>query len=105
VPGQVPLRRLRLFRDGTLVAYFRNSTAITAEPLEADGKTIAQIIDEIWQNRDRDYNVRRLVKRLQRIDKEMSGDARELFARFVPEGDIGRFAEDLQRGRTLLPNQ
>jgi type I restriction enzyme, R subunit len=82
--------------DGTLLAYFRNSTAITAEPLEADGKTIAQIIEEIWQNSDRDYNIRRLVKRLQRIDKQMSGDARELFARFVLDGDVGRFAEDLQ---------
>jgi type I restriction enzyme R subunit len=82
--------------DGTLLAYFRNSTAITAEPLEADGKTIAQIIEEVWQNRDRDYNIRRLVRRLQRIDKQMSGDARELFARFVPDGDVGRFAEDLQ---------
>jgi type I restriction enzyme, R subunit len=81
--------------DGTLLAYFRNSTAMTAEPLEADGKTIAQIIEEIWQNSDRDYNVRRLVRRLQRIDKQMSGDARDLFARFVPDGDIGRFAEEL----------
>jgi type I restriction enzyme R subunit len=82
--------------DGTLLAYFRNSTAMTTEPLEADGKTIRQIIAEIWQNRDRDYNIRRLVKRLQRIDKEMSGEAHELFARFVPDGDVARFAEDLQ---------
>jgi type I restriction enzyme R subunit len=82
--------------DGTLLAYFRNSTAITAEPLEADGKTIAQIIEEIWQNRDRDYNIRRLVRRLQRVDKQMSGDARELFARFVPDGDVARLAEDIQ---------
>jgi type I restriction enzyme R subunit len=81
---------------GTLLAYFRNSTAITAEPLEADGKTTAQIIEEIWQNRDREYNIRRLVRRFQRIDKQMSGEARELFARFMPDGDIGRFAEDLQ---------
>jgi type I restriction enzyme R subunit len=81
--------------DGTLLAYFRNSTAMTAEPLEADGKTIAKIIEEIWQNQDRAYNIRRLVRRLQRIDKEMSGDARELFARFVPDGDIGRYAEEL----------
>src|SRR5207253_6491212 len=44
--------------DGTLLEYFRRATAITAEPLEADGKTIAQIIEEIWQNRDRDYNIR-----------------------------------------------
>ena len=54
-----------------------------------------KIIEEIWQNRDRDYNIRRLVKRLQRIDKKMSGDARDLFARFIPDGDVGRFAEDL----------
>ena len=80
---------------GTLLAYFRDSTSITAEPPEGDGKTIAQIIEEIWQNQDRDYNVRRLAKRLRRIEKEMSGDAYELFARFVPDGDIGRFAEDL----------
>jgi type I restriction enzyme R subunit len=84
--------------DGTLLAYFRNATAITAEPPEADGKSIAQIVEEIWANRDRDYNVRRLVKRLRRIDKEMSGDARELFARFILDGDLGRFAEDLPVG-------
>ena len=72
-----------------------STTGMTVEPPEGDGKTIAQIIEEIWQNRDRDYNTRRLVKRLQRIDKEMSGEARDLFARFIPDGDMGRFAEDL----------
>lgn len=80
---------------GSLLEYFRNTTAVTAEPPEADGKTIAQIVEEIWQNRDRDYNVRRLVKRLQRVDKQMSGDARELFARYIPAGDVGAFAADL----------
>lgn len=81
--------------DGTLLAYFRNSTSITAEPPEGDGKTIAQIIEEIWQKKDFDYNTRRLVKRLRRVEKEMSGEGRELFARFVADGDLGRFAEDL----------
>jgi type I restriction enzyme, R subunit len=80
---------------GSLLEYFRNTTAVTAEPPEADGKSIAQIVEEIWQNRDRDYNVRRLVKRLQRVDKQMSGDARELFARFIADGDVGAFATDL----------
>lgn len=80
---------------GTLLAYFRDSTAITAELPEGDGKTIAQIIEEIWQNQDRDYNTRRLSRRLHRIDKEMSGDARELFARFIPDGDVGRYAGEL----------
>jgi type I restriction enzyme, R subunit len=81
--------------DGTLLEYFRKTTGMTIEPPEGDGKTITQIIEEIWQNRDRAYNTRRLVKRLRRIDKQMSGDARELFARFIPDGDMARFAEDL----------
>jgi type I restriction enzyme, R subunit len=81
--------------DGTLLEYFRKSTGMTAEPPEGDGKGIADIVEEIWQNKDRDYNVRRLVKRLQRVDKQMTGEARELFARFIAEGDMGRFAEEL----------
>jgi type I restriction enzyme R subunit len=80
---------------GTLLTFFRNSTAITSEPADGDGKTTAQIIEEIWQNQNRDYNIRRLVKRLQRVEKEMSGDARELFARFIADGDVGRYAENL----------
>jgi len=81
--------------DGTLFEYFRKTTGMTVEPPEGDGKSICQIIEEIWQNKDRAYNTRRLVKRLQRIDKQMTGDARDLFARFIPDGDVGRFAEDL----------
>lgn len=81
--------------DGTLFEYFRSTTGMTVEPPEGDGKPVETIIDEIWQNTDRDYNTRRLVKRLQRIDKNMSGDARDLFAAYVPDGDIGRFAEEL----------
>src|SRR6185437_8241030 len=81
--------------DGTLLEYYRDATSITSESPIADGKAIQQIIEEIWQNNDRDYNIRRLVKRLRRIDKEMSGDARDLFARYVDGGDLGRFADEL----------
>jgi type I restriction enzyme R subunit len=81
--------------DGTLVEYFAGATDITAEPPEGDGKSLTQIIEEIWQNEDRAYNTKRLIRRLRRIDKNMSGDARELFARFVDDGDVGRFAEQL----------
>lgn len=81
--------------DGTLLKYFREATGMTADPPEGDNKSIAQIVEEIWQNKDRDYNVKRLVRRFRRIEKSMSGDARELFARFVPDGAIGQFAEDL----------
>jgi type I restriction enzyme R subunit len=81
--------------DGTLLEYFRDTTGMTVEPPAAESKTVAKIVDDIWQNRDRAYNVNCLVKRLQRIDKEMSGEAIEQFARFIPDGDVGRFAEDL----------
>ncbi len=81
--------------DGTLIEYFAGSTGITAEPAEGDGKSPAQIIEEIWQNKDRAYNTKRLVRRLRRIEKNMSGDSRELFARFIDDGDLGAFAEQL----------
>lgn len=81
--------------DGTLLEYFRSATAITAEPPEKEVRTIKQIIDDIWANRDRDYNIRCLVRRLQRIDKEMSGEARDLFAAYIPNGDMAAFAGGL----------
>lgn len=81
--------------DGTLIEYFAGTTGITAAPPEEDGKTIPQIIEEIWRNQDRPYNVKRLVRRLRRIDKSMTGEARDLFARFVDAGDLGQFADDL----------
>ncbi len=81
--------------DGTLLAYFKNASAFTFDPPEKPSKTIAQVIEDIWQNRDRDYNVRCLVKRLQRVEKEMSGEARVLFAAHIPDGDVGKFAKAL----------
>jgi type I restriction enzyme, R subunit len=82
--------------DGTLLEYFRTATAITAEPPDKPARTIREVIDDVWANRDRDYNIRCLVRRFQRIDKEMAGDARELFAAFgIADGDLGRFAREL----------
>src|SRR5207244_896396 len=82
--------------DGTLLTYFREATAITADPPDKPYRTIQQIIDDIWSNRDRDYNVRCLVKRLQRIEKEMDGAAREVFAAFgIADGDVCKYARQL----------
>ena len=39
--------------------------------------------------------MRCLVKRLQRVAKEMSGKAREKFAAFIEDGDMARFASEL----------
>jgi type I restriction enzyme R subunit len=81
--------------DGTLLEYFRTVSAFTVEPPDKPSRTVQEIIEAIWQNRDRPYNVRCLVKRLQRIDKEMSGEARDLFASYIPDGDVARFAREL----------
>jgi type I restriction enzyme R subunit len=80
---------------GTLLEYFRKATAITVEPPQKEARTLHEIIEEIWANRDRDYNTRCLVKRLQRVAKEMSGDAHALFSPFMEEGDVARFAAGL----------
>lgn len=81
--------------DGTLVKYFAGTTGITAEPPEKEGKTVVQVIDDIYQNRDRAYSVGVLIKRLQRIDKQMSGEAREEFEAFLPDGDVAKYAAGL----------
>jgi type I restriction enzyme R subunit len=81
---------------GTLLEYFRQSTGITAEPPEKETRPIVQVIADIWDNRDREYNARVLVRRLQRIEKEMSGEARDMFAAYVPSGDLKRYAAGLQ---------
>lgn len=80
---------------GTLLEYFKNATDITAEPPETEIRTIVEVIEDIWQNHDREYNIRRLVKRLQRIDKQMSAKAREMFAAYIPNGDVATYAKEL----------
>lgn len=81
--------------DGTLLAYFKNSTGITKEEPAAPTRTIQEIVEGIWANKDRDYNIGCLVKRLQRVDKSMSGEAREAFAAYVADGDLARYARGL----------
>ena len=83
--------------DGTLLEYFRNATSITAEPPDKPTKTIHEIIDDIYENRDREYAIRCLVKRLHRIDHAMSGEARDLFAAYVPDGDLAGLARSLPK--------
>jgi type I restriction enzyme R subunit len=82
---------------GTLIDYFKGVTGVTAEPPKKEVKPIKKVIEDIWNNRDRAYNVRVLTKRLNRIDKEMSGEARDMFSAFVDKGDLNRFAISLER--------
>ncbi len=81
--------------DGTLLEYFRNTSAMTADQPTPPTRTVKEIIDDIWANRDRDYNIKCLTKRLLRIDKEMDGEARGDFAVFLPDGDVAAYARGL----------
>jgi type I restriction enzyme R subunit len=56
---------------------------------------VKEIVDAIINNQDRDYNVRALVKRLRRIEKNISAEGRDRFMEFLPDGDIGAFAQAL----------
>ncbi|MBP1908445.1 type I restriction-modification enzyme R subunit C-terminal domain-containing protein [Methanolobus bombayensis] len=82
---------------GTLIDYFKSVTGVTAEPPQKQVKPISKVIEDIWNNRDRKYNTRILTKRLNRIDKEMSGEARDMFSAFVENGDLKSFAISLER--------
>jgi type I restriction enzyme R subunit len=82
---------------GTLLEYFRRSTDMTVEPPQRETRSIVRVIEDIYQNLDRDYNVRVLIKRFHRIDKEMSGEAREKFRAYIDGGDVGKFAMSIPR--------
>ena len=66
---------------GTLLEYFRKTTGITENLPSGPVRTLHEIVEEIWQNRDTAYNVGCLVKRLQRFDKALTGEAREAITR------------------------
>lgn len=83
--------------DGTLIEYFKGSTDFVVEVNEGgETVTIEQIIDNIWQKIERDYNTKRLIKRLRRVADTMSAKARKDFEVYIPEGDVSRFADQLK---------
>jgi type I restriction enzyme R subunit len=66
--------------DGTLIQYFKNVSSFDIQPPGKTPLTLPEVIENIWQNVDRDYHVRILAKRLLRIEKDMSAEARTQFA-------------------------
>lgn len=82
--------------DGTLIEYFKNTTDFRVEDPRKEPIPLAQVIENIYQNVDRNYFTGVLIKRLRRIEKDMSGEAREKFAEFIPEGNISKFTDELR---------
>lgn len=83
--------------DGTLIEYFKNTTDFKIELPQKDPISLEQVIENIYQNVDRDYFIRVLIRRLLRINRSMSGEAREAFAAYIPDGDMGEFAGALPK--------
>lgn len=81
--------------DGTLIAYFKDVSNFKFTPPGSPTVTIEEIIRRINNNEDREYHINVLVKRLRRIEKSMSAEARNDFAVYIPDGDIGGFAANL----------
>jgi len=81
--------------DGSLIRYFKDASNFEIDVPRKEPLSIIDVIEKIYQNVDREYFTKVLVKRLRRIEKDMSGEAREQFSRFIPAGDMGAFAESL----------
>lgn len=90
--------------SGTLIEYFKDVSNFKFEGVESDLVPIEEVIRRINDNEDREHNVKVFVKRLRRIEKNMSGEAQQQFAAFIPDGDVGafasRFAELIRRNFT-----
>jgi hypothetical protein len=57
--------------------YFKDATGITTEPPDAPTGTIEEIVDAVWDNRNRDYNAGCLVNlSLDREDFDLTPDLR-----------------------------
>lgn len=78
-----------------ILEYFRKASAFTADAPSKPTRPIREIIEAIHNNQDRDYNIKVLVKRLQRIAKNVSAEGREQFAVLLSGTDIGDFARSL----------
>ena len=84
--------------NGTLIKYFKDASYnFKIDPPGTDTVTIKELIEKIYNNEDRRANAKRLAKRLHRIEKDMSGNARDKFKTYIPDGDMGKFAEQISK--------
>lgn len=81
--------------NGSLIEYFKNTNEFTIDPPEKEILSIEALIEHIYNNTDRDYYTKVLVKRLHRISKDLPGDVVEQLASYIPDGDLGKFASEL----------
>lgn len=81
--------------DGSLIEYFKNATDFEVA-LQKETVPISEIIERIYDNRDREHNINVLIKRLRRIEKNMGAEAREQFSKYIEGGDLKAYTDKLR---------
>lgn len=81
--------------DGTLINYFKDTTDFNVN-LQQETLSIPEIIDRIFDNQDSEYNINRLIKRLRRIEHNMGFEARDKFSKFIPDGNLEIYIDELK---------
>jgi type I restriction enzyme R subunit len=77
-----------------VVDYFKNATTFP-DPLPAKpSRSNKEVINDLANNKNRDYNTKILTRRLQRISKNISFAGRQQFE-LLTNQDIGKFAKNL----------
>ncbi|MDO8427664.1 MAG: DEAD/DEAH box helicase family protein, partial [Candidatus Diapherotrites archaeon] len=82
--------------NGSLMEYFNKVTDFTQDVPEKPSRTFEDVVTAVSHNEDRNYNVTCLVRRFQRMTKNMDPqEAMPLFEKYFEKGDIGKFAQSL----------
>jgi|GEM_PF-86445 len=82
--------------EGTLIKYFEKVTGFDYKQ-QKETVPLKEIIEKIYRNEDREYNIKALIRRFRRVEKNMDGEAYALFEKYIDDGDIGRFADELKQ--------
>ena len=78
-----------------VVEYFKDVTDFPSPLSHKPSRTYKQIIDELNENKNREYNLKILTRRLKRISKSISSEGREKLTEFIDGGDLGKFSNEL----------
>jgi type I restriction enzyme R subunit len=92
---QINKTHFTVFDAAGVLEYFQNASAFTDAPPDKPTRKTREIIDDIYNNRDRKYNTRVLVRRLQRMAKNISGQGRGEFKQLTGTEDVAAWARDL----------
>jgi type I restriction enzyme R subunit len=82
--------------DGTLIEGFRDKSGMAVEAPKSDPIPVKDIVQNIWDNDRRDYHVKALTRRLNRMDREITGDGRVKFLEFTGNIDIRQLSDSLE---------